>query len=341
MADLEGFRGYLNEQQKKYSTSKVLLDCLKRIDKLFPKWEAPGIRQKLSSLLQDHKATYVNNLIVSLRVYGHYLHDEVLENLEFFREQEPIKGTLSDEEIERFLALPAPKVKHTSKYGVVTERPVDPDGYARWTLFYSLMAFTGARPGEIAHLTVDTVDFGRSLLLFTDTKINIPRNVPIPPNLIKELKTYISTLDGKYLFPSRRGGTEKGVVVDNVDWHYNFHSRLKRMGLKRIGISPYSLRHSFITRLLEEDVALFKVMKVAGHHDSRTTQHYTHLTEKDMQYAVRKHPLVRKSQDPKEILAAIHEVLHAFNLVSDQRFIVTLNQSSDSLRFEAQVVNPC
>jgi len=201
------------------------------------------------------------------------------------------------------------------------------------------MAFTGMRPGEVAHLTINTVDFGRNIFILKDTKTNTPRFVPIPPNVLKDLQAHVESIKTEYLFPAERGGNRRKEekVVDDVDWHYNFQQRIKRLGIKRDNLSCYSLRHSFITTMLEEDVNLFKVQKIVGHRRLETTAHYTHLTTKDLQQTITKHPSVRKATSPHVILKAIQDVIKNFQLDNDSRFTYSLNETESSLAIEVKI----
>jgi len=204
---------------------------------------------------------------------------------------------MSDAEIEAFLSLPPPTNGERVK-----------NNYAVWTLFFKILAYSGMRPGEVAHLAIDRVDFGRQVFVLEDTKTNTPRYVPIAPALLSDLTDHIKTLTGDKLFPSTRGGKfRQNGVVNDVDWGYNFHSRIKRLGIKRKNLRPYSLRPSFITRMLDEDVNIFKVQKIVGHRQISTTAHYTHLTTKDITRAINKDPLSRASLPYYERLKLFRE----------------------------------
>lgn len=250
-------------------------------------------------------ATYINHFREYARVYTYYLKargqsfDSKILEIKKLKELAPLKTTMSDEEIESFLKLPPPR------NGQIEKR-----AYNRWTMFYKIMCFTGMRPNEVATLTIDTVDFGRSVFIINpeNSKTNNLRYVPIPPNILEELSKYIKSLETKELFISKYGNT-----YNSVDWGYNFHKRLKRLGIKRKGLTPYSLRHSYITRMIEEDVNIFKVQKLVGHSRIDTTAKYTHLTTKDMQKTILKHPMVRKGADKKIMVENLMEYVKSLD----------------------------
>lgn len=189
-------------------------------------------------------------------------------------------------------------------------------------------------------LRTENLDFGRGVFVLEDTKTNDTRLVPIPPNLKDKLNHYLAEQHlgpKEYLFASTRGGNKDGntPVFDNVDWHYNFHARLRRLGIRRPHLTPYSLRHSFITRLLEEDVNLFKVQKIVGHRRLSTTAQYTHMTTKDLIRAINKDPLIMKYTDPNNTLDTIEEVISS--LRSDSRFHLKTERGPGRLTFEIEV----
>jgi integrase len=144
---------------------------------------------------------------------------------------------MSDEEIEAFLKLPPPFITRIDPRSNKTLLyRFDVKAWTVWTLFFKILAYSGMRSGEVAHLTIESVDFGRQVFILEDTKTNTPRFVPIAPALLEEISAYVKTLSGKYLFPSKKGSIstrQKAPVIDDTDWGYQFHKRLTLLGIKR------------------------------------------------------------------------------------------------------------
>lgn len=246
--------------------------------------------------LNGVKNSHLNHYIYVARKYVKFLNyygkktDAKITTMDDLKEDETIKSTLSDEEIEAILSLPPTRkgVKETKNYAV-------------WTLFFSILAYSGMRPHEVATLTPSTVDFGNNCFVVKSeySKTHSLRYVPIAQVLIDPLKKHITKCDG-FLFPSKSGGKRDFMeVVDAVDWGYNFHTRINRLGIKREGLTVYSLRHSFVTRLLDEDISVFKVQNIVGHKNVSTTANYYHHSTKASQKALAKDPLGRKHINPE------------------------------------------
>lgn len=312
--ELTAFSLYLLRSGRRQSTTKVYINCLKRLCIFCNKLTTDNINKYLYHLQQQgRKATYLNHYVDTIRIYAKFKNTDY--KIGYFKEQEPIKSTLSQKEIKQILNLrPATGGKKAR------------DNWYQWTLFFKLMAYTGMRPGEVASLTTNSIDFGRGVFILGVTK-TFPRLVPIPPTIISEIKEYLKTIPTAYLFQSKRANG----VFNNVDWSYNFHKRLDMLGIKRENLSIYSLRHSFITRLLEEDINIFKVQKIVGHRQIKTTAHYTHLTTKDMLTTITKDPLARERLSPKIILQQILEVLKTFKLQDNKKIDYEIRESPNKL----------
>lgn len=291
--------------------------CIGHLSYYLNNFDLEKIDDSLLTLAKTKKPSYINCIISSLRNYGHFTKDERLQQIPYFKIQDAEKGILSDEEIEAFLDLSCPE--HLNKVGK--------QSYEKMTVFWRVVAFSGARCGEIAPLDINHIDFGRNLFLVNGKTGK--RNIPINPLLLPFIKSYIKDLKDDLLFKSSR--TQR--PIDRATWHWDFHQRLKRLGIKRERLTPHSLRHSFITRLLDEDVNLFKVQKIVGHRNIVSTARYTHLTTKDLQRTIMKDRLSKNSIPPIEVIRQIKNMLSEFD---DPRFGFELTDKGLELLFRIE-----
>jgi site-specific recombinase XerD len=138
-------------------------------------------------------------------------------------------------------------------------------------LFYS----SGLRLQELINLKREDIDFDRNLIYARKGK-GAKDRVTLLSNLIREdLLKYYSyyEFDTKYLFEGRKGKYSKKSVS----------KILERFG-KSVGIhiTPHMLRHSFATHLLEAGTDLKYIQKLLGHSDVKTTEIYTHVSNKGL-----------------------------------------------------------
>lgn len=335
MEELKKFESFLLRKGNKPSTIYRQLWSVQKVLNGIDSLNSESLELYFSSLVKSGRSgQYVNRLVCAMAVYAGFLGRDDLK-VDYFAEKKTLKSTMSDQEIEAFLNLP-PIEFGRSKTGKKVRLNYDRNRYHRWTRFFKICAFSGARLGEIANLTVDDIDWGLMALRIRETKTGEPRLIPIAENIIDDIRVAITESKDGFLFWSSFGGRgnkelRQNPVFDADDWNLNFHKRLKRLGIKRKGLTPYSLRHSFITRLLEEDVNLFKVQKIVGHRQIETTAQYTHMTMKDTQQAIKKHPLIRKQTDPHFILNSIKETIEQFELEKDERFKFEMNLTNNGL----------
>lgn len=314
MNDLALFEIWMRRQGKRIQTINTHLCNIKKVLRDVNPLTRENVELYALKLLNmGHEETYINHILDAVSLYGQCIGKEELRGIKRFKEKETHKATLSDKEIEELINMPCPeKGEKRAKE------------WKRWNLFFTIATYTGMRPGEVAELTINSIDFGRNVFFLRaeDVKTGQARFVPIHPVLLEPLKEYVTNLTSKYLFPSKRGGTNgKGVAVFTEGmWDYNIKKRLGVMGIKREKLSAHSLRHSFVARMLDEDVSLKKVQQIVGHKQIETTAHYYHLTTKNIVMAIKKDPLGRKAIDPRELIRAVEEEILRFDIEKDNRF---------------------
>lgn len=300
------FKRYLQLKGRHANTIAQHLKRIKVLDRELAEFTPDELEKYIAELVEKgcRNAT-LNHYITTAKLYGRFLGAKGFEKISLFKKQSAYKGTLSDAEIKQFLNLLCPDEANKGCWDL-------------WTLFFEVLAYTGCRPGEAAQLKKHHLDFGRGVIYFEHTKTKKPRQVEMSPHLKQQLQKHVDCITTDYLFV-----TLKGKVFSDHSWGHAFKKRLKMLGINRKNITPYSLRHSFCTRLLEKDVNIHKVAKVMGH-DIRQTVAYEHLTVEDIKKAMHKHPLIREqiTTSHQELLQVITEVLAdlkvEFNISSTQ-----------------------
>lgn len=287
--------------------------------------EKDSLLSYIYSLAEQKRApSYIKQYIVVIRHWGECFQIPELIQFQTMKikvQRDPfLKDTLSDEEIDAFLKLPCDK-----------KEPFFIKRYNMWTVFFSIQAWTGMRDGEVARLRAEDIDFGRNVIIIRHTKTNEPRLVPIPPDIKTLLSEYLKELEGSYMFPTTR--EEKLPYVSWAAWAYQFKERVKRLGIKRQNLTAYSLRHSFITRQLDEDVNLKKVQLIVGHKRIETTAKYTHLSMKSLQRVIDNDRLRSLYQTAKEALQDIRKDIRKLEEKHQEKVLtnITVSDNEDEM----------
>lgn len=320
MNKLDEFKLYLMREGNKESSIKEMVKLITLLSLENPDFSPSGFTSFVVKLKEEGKInSYINHFIIAIRHWGKCFN--ILELAEMKRikgnNSSFVKATMSDSEIEEFLALPYPKESTSANC-----KGYRKDRWNMFSIFWSILAYTGARPSEIAHLMVEDVDFGTGMFR-VDGKTG-KRSIPISFVIKDKVERYIKHLEGNQLFPVYRS---KSQFMDAADWRWNFYERLKVLNIKRKNLTPYSLRHSFISRLISQDTSLFKVQKLVGHKQIETTAKYVHLNDKVLQEAVESDPLANKYKSAEDILYSLLDKIQELERNYRDKIISSIDRS--------------
>lgn len=307
------YEGWLILHGRSKRTIRDRLKILKVLNRSLPDWTQHSVESFLIELKKNGRAnTTLNTYINTIRTYAQCMNIPNLQKIGFLKAEATFKATMTDTEIEQFLALPRPKGMSVKTY-------------TAQNLFFSLLAYTGCRTAEIGSLTQKQIL--SDMIVLTNTKTGKPRNIPLthlPKSVIELLNTHLANLKTDHLFV-----TQRGRVYSDDAWGHAFRKRIQRMGIGRKGLTCYSFRHSMATSLLKQDVAIGKIAKLLGNTPEQIYKSYEHLVVEDVVKALNKHPLVRKNANPEIILQDIADYLNTFH---SKNITVKLDRSDNELR---------
>jgi len=157
---------------------------------------------------------------------------------------------------------------------------------------------TGMRRAELCHLRWRDVDMERRLVLVRNsgtwtTKSKKERLLPLSDAAMKVLQDAreendkipyrVSSEMASYVFRGRRGRPFDLYYLSLV-----FRKAVRKAGLGKSGLHFHSLRHSFVTHMLQQGVPVQEVQILAGHSSVTTTMGYSHLSTTELHPAMNK-----------------------------------------------------
>ena len=132
----------------------------------------------------------------------------------------------------------------------------------------------GLRISEAQDLTITNID-GKSGTLRIIGKGNKERLLPLPQAMLASLRALWKThRHPSIIFPNQRND----LPVSTCVLYRTFRDACKQVGLPTT-ITPHTLRHSYATRLMENNVDTRVIQILLGHASIRSTAIYTHMTE--------------------------------------------------------------
>jgi integrase/recombinase XerD len=197
---------------------------------------------------------------------------DAIKHLTFVAEPRKIPVVLSPEEVARFLEA-APGVKYKAAFSVA----------------YG----AGLRVSEVAALRVSDIDSERMMLRVEQGKGRKDRHAMLSPVLLELLRDWWRIARPKaWLFPGR----DPLQPMSTRQLNRACHAAADMAEISK-RVSPHTLRHSFATHLLEQNVDIRVIQVLLGHAKLETTALYTRIATNTIRAVMS--PLERLSLKPK------------------------------------------
>jgi integrase/recombinase XerD len=265
--DINRYRRWLESHRYPPSTIRTYTSMLETFLKFVsPKEASECNADDLVAMVNDYvlprrlSYSYQNQLISAVKKFYGVICREVIDPGTFTRPRvrHRLPNVLSKEEVKRILSAPV-----NEKHRVVL----------------SVIYGCGLRRSEVLMLEPGDIDRDRMLLTVRQSKGFKDRVVPLSARMIEMIDAYIKRYRPvSYLFEGQRPGERYSATsIEKV-----FRKACSMAGIKK-NITLHGLRHSYATHLLEAGTDLRYIQELLGHKSSKTTEIYTHVTEKSIQ----------------------------------------------------------
>ncbi len=261
--NFEDLRRELVSRKYSYKTVKGYIyynrDFLNFTDKGPSEVNDDDIKDYLLYLAEEKESATatINQAINALKFYyGSMLKKKFVYEVKRPRKDKKLPVVMSQEEVAKVLTS-LDNVKHK----------------AILMLVYS----AGLRVGEVVRLKPEDIDSKRMLIHVRGAKGRKDRYTLLSESAFKVSKEYLNRdKPPLWLFP----GPDKERHISIRTAQRIFEMACNRAGVKK-EVTIHSLRHSFATHLLESGIDLRYIQELLGHKSSKTTEIYTHVSNKD------------------------------------------------------------
>ncbi|MEO0809265.1 MAG: site-specific integrase [Pseudomonadota bacterium] len=215
------------------------------------------IRQYQLHLRQEGaSSSKINAIVTGLRFFFRVTLDQpgIERWTQFVREPRKLPVILSPEEVARLIDYaPGPGLKYKAALSVA----------------YG----AGLRASEVGALQVSDIDSSRMLIRVNQGKGDKDRYVMLSPSLLELLRDWWRQARPKaWLFPGR----DIACHITSRQLNRAFHAAADMAGIDK-KVSLHTLRHSFATHLLEQNIDVRVIQVLLGHAKLDTTARYTQV----------------------------------------------------------------
>lgn len=266
LKEIAQFKQWMEHKRYSESTIKTYLQAIT----IFLKFAKPKTSAEVTN---DDMIRFVHQYLIPRKLSLSYQNQAVNAARLFFK---TIQGSkLITEQIERpRREHKLPNVLSKEEVLLVLNALVN----VKHKTMLSLIYVCGLRRSELLNLKPENIDSKRHLLIIVNSKGKKDRVVPISDKIIKMLREY-------YKMYKPRTWLFEGQFENTQYSEQSLQSVLKQAITKaniKKQVTLHWLRHSYATHLLESGTDLRYIQELLGHKSSKTTEIYTHVTEKSL-----------------------------------------------------------
>ncbi|MEA1998507.1 MAG: site-specific tyrosine recombinase/integron integrase [Euryarchaeota archaeon] len=218
------------------------------------------VRDYLFHLVEQREisASTLNVAINALKFYyGVILKRKFIYEIQRPKKDKKLPVVLSGEEVSRILSAVS-NIKHK--------------------VILMLVYSAGLRVSEVVKLKIEDIDGERELIHVKGAKGRRDRYTILSDVALETLSLYMKAYQpSNWLFT----GAKKTNHLSTRSAGKIFSNACGKAGIRK-DVSIHCLRHSFATHLLESGVDLRYVQELLGHQSSKTTEIYTHVSNRNL-----------------------------------------------------------
>ncbi len=176
-----------------------------------------------------------------------------------------------------------PLVKKKAKLPVVLdkteiERMIAKTKNLKHRLALKLLYYAGLRLDEARNLRWEDIDLERDVIHLKIAKRDKERVVFLHEKLKDTLVSYGIEKTGPVLRSQRTGERYNKRTIQKIVTNAADRANIAK------NVTPYTLRHSFATHLLEAGADIRYIQRLLGHKNLKTTSIYTHVANRDLRH---------------------------------------------------------
>lgn len=273
--DLNKYCEYLKKYRNVFDVADITKEDIEAYLVMLKKngYTATSIARKLTAIKKFHN--------FCLQEYPREIKDDPAKLISSSKRETHLPEVLSIEEIELLINA----VDTTTDVGIRNKAIIE------------VLYCTGMRISELTELKLAQIHLNQKYLIAYG-KGNKERICQLGEEAIIALRKYIQDVRVKMVHvPTDLCFVNYQGKHLSRNYIFRYIKELAKKANINKEISPHTIRHSFATHLLQNDVSLRMVQEMLGHENISTTQIYTHIeSERLKEVYINAHPLSEKNR---------------------------------------------